>query len=126
MPTKLKKKTKGFSPRIKKEAMRLIFDEKRPMKEVAAQIGCSVNSIQAWKKQYKVNESGASTPKKVVRPKVPQVKATTPITYEEFVRDYWSSGSKAVDALLLPPEIGPEVVRYVNEALRFAFDRLSK
>jgi len=101
------------------------------MKEVAAQIGCSVNSIQSWKKQYKVNESGASTPKKVVRPKVPQVKvsppkATTPITYEEFVRDYWSNGTKAVDALLLPPEIGPEVVRYVNEALRFAFDRLSK
>ena len=95
------------------------------MKEVAAQIGCSVNSIQSWKKQYKVQESGEPTPKKVVRPKVPQVKATTPITYEEFVRDYWSSGTKAVD-VLLSPETGPEIVRYVNEALRFAYDRLSK
>jgi len=111
--------------------MRLIFEEKRPMKEVAAQIGCSVNSIQAWKKQYKAKESGASTPKKVVRQKVPQVKvpppkATAPITYEDFMREFWSSGTKAVDALLLPPEIGPEVVRYVNEALRFAYDRFSK
>jgi len=106
--------------------MRLIFEEKRPMKEVATKFRCSVNSIQAWKKQFKVNESGESTPKKVVRPKVPQVKATTPITYEEFVRNYWSNGSNAVDALLLPPEIGPEVVRCVNEALRFAYDRFSK
>jgi len=117
-----KKKTKGFPLKVKKEAMRLIVEEKLPMRTVAERIGCSVNSIQSWKKQYKAKKSKPSTPKSV--PPVKQ--STAKITYEEFVRDYWSGGTKAVDVLLLSPETGQEVVKYVNEALRFAYDQFHK
>jgi hypothetical protein len=48
------------------------------------------------------------------------------MAYEDFVREYWQEGTKATDVLLLPPEISPAVVRYVNEPLKYAYDQFRK
>ena len=58
-------------------------------------------------------DEGTIVPKKVTAAEV-----------ENVVRAYWQEGTRAVDVLLLPPEIGPTVLRYVNEALKYAHDRL--
>jgi transposase-like protein len=115
---------KGYPLKVKKEAMRLIFEEKFTMKEVAERIGCSVNTIQSWKKKHKKPRKSASQENAPLP--VSRSKTVAHLPYEDFVRNYWNDGTKAVDVLLLPPEIGPEVIRYVNEALQYAYDRLSK
>jgi len=40
------------------------------------------------------------------------------------VRNFWNEGTRAVDVLLLPPEFGPKVLNYVNEALKYGFETL--
>ena len=44
--------------------------------------------------------------------------------FDTFVRNFWHEGTRAVDVLLLPPEIGPKVLSYVNEALKYGFETL--
>ena len=129
MPTTKKRKKrsvtkKGFSAKVREEAMRLIFEEKLSMKDAAAKIGCSVNSVQAWKKQYNPEPSVRKT---AVQPRISQPQSKSPqIAFDDFVRNYWNGGTRAVDVLLLPPEIGPKVVQYVNEALRYAYDQFHR
>ena len=59
-----KKATKhSFTPEIKAEAMRLIFEEHYTSKQAAESIGCSVNAIQKWKvaaKSGKVKKAKAA------------------------------------------------------------------
>ena len=73
--TKQKKKSvtkQGFPAKSREKAIHLLFEEKRTLKDVAAQIGCSVNTIQAWKKQFKpadAVESAEPVPKESAKPK---------------------------------------------------------
>jgi transposase-like protein len=125
MPAK-KQKKKNYPVKIRKEAMRLIFEDKLTYKEVAAKIGCSINTIHSWRRQYKAGKSEAAVPKTRVQSKVSQRKkavATPETSFDDFIRNYWNEGTRAVDVLLLPPEIGPKVAQYVNEALRYAYDQ---
>jgi hypothetical protein len=46
------------------------------------------------------------------------------IPYDVLVHDYWQEKMRAVDILLLPPEIGSKIVNFVNEALRYAYENL--
>jgi len=184
---------KNFSPEEKKEAMRLLFEEKLTLQQVADKIGCTVNSVYAWKakhQQLKKSDSqkqasptsakkhytakvrkealhllrkgelsfqqiadkigcsittiknwkAASTTKKASSKPIPNPAPTqqppkaispvavkkTPIAFDDFVRNYWNQGTRAVDALLMPPDIGPKVVEYVNEALKYAYDQFRK
>lgn len=134
MPTEPKKSKpsakKNYSPKVKKEAMRLIFEEKQTLEQAAATIGCSVGAIRQWKAKHQKSKKPASGAKTQKTPRQqPQGNTTsTPkkssIGFDEFARQYWQEGTRAVDVLLLPPEIGPKIVNYVNEALRYAFDKL--
>ena len=135
MPAKKAKKKnlskKHFSAKSRAEAMRLIFEEKRTYKQVAAEIGCSVASLQAWKKDYKPTVSEAPVQEKAVPPKAthsePKKAVTVPqVSFDDFVRKYWNGGTRAVDVLLLPHEISQMVSRYVNEALRYGYDQFHK
>ena len=123
------RKTKNFSPKERKEALRLIFEENFTLQQAADKIGCSLNSIKAWKMKYpRPKPSGPKTTTKRQPPKetrTADVKKSR-IAFDDFVRNYWNEGTRAVDVLLLPPEIGPDVVRYVNEALRYAYDHFRK
>jgi len=46
--------------------MRLIFEENFSMRQAAAKVGCSLNSIKDWKAKHKQSmKSGASFPKRM-------------------------------------------------------------
>ena len=114
-PTGSRKGKRNFSAKDKKEALRLIFEEKLTMRQAAAKIGCSVNSIQSWKAKHRSKKSKPS--KGMIEPATVrwQPKEAKTVAFDDFVRNYWNEGTRAVDVLLLPSEIGPDVVRYVND-----------
>ena len=109
--------------------MRLLSEGNLSYQQIADQVGCSLTTIKNWKAAQPKTSSSKQLPKSVVpqtQPKndKPVAKKESHVTFDDFVRGYWNSGTRAVDVLLLPPEIGPDVVRYVNEALRYAFEKL--
>ena len=102
--------------------------------EVAEQIGCSVFSLQAWKKKAK---NGAQTTIQSKSEETPQccldngcTKVSPPPkkgTADDFVRKFWSKNNRAVDMLLTPKEFSPEeTVKLVNEALAYAHEYFQK
>ena len=147
MAPKKKATKKSFTPEIRAEAMRLIFEEKYTAKRAAEAIGCSTFSIQQWKAAAKKNgkkpatkavadtESAEPTVKKVKKTKKASkkgkkvakktaqvVSAGKPlISFDEFAQGYWSECEGAADVLCLPPDIAPKAVEYVNNVLRYAY-----
>ena len=129
---KLPRHTKKYPPHIKTEAMRLILEEKYSLEQAAAQIGCSTCTIQNWKAESR--KSPLPVPKKtatkqaVSRMRSQQEKTTTlketQLSLDNFIRNYWDKGTRAIDVLLLSPEISSKVVQYVNEALKYAYEKL--
>jgi hypothetical protein len=144
----------GFTPEIKAETLRLIRDESYTAKQAADFAGCSLNAIQNWKAaanagKIKVAVKGTSNgaesaepavkpvkkAKKTKRGRRKGVKKTTVatiaptvkpiITFDEFVQGYWSEYPEAMDIMRLPPDITPKAVQYVNDVLRYAYDRFS-
>jgi len=119
-----KKKTKGYPLKVRKEAIRLLTEENLTVGQVAKQIGCSVECVRQWKLRYSESTPDTSTSTKP-SPRRPAVVAQESSTdFDEFARQYWQGGSRAVDVLLLPSEIGPKIIHYVNEALRYAYETL--
>jgi len=121
---------KSFSPEERAEALQLL-KEGHPQKEIAEQIGCSIASLQSWKKQAKSKKNGKKKKAKSSK-KSAAAEATAECTceccdcipFDEFVRDYWAKCPKAGDVLKLPPDMVPEAVRYVNNVLKYAYDNL--
>ena len=114
----------SFSPEIREKAVRM-FKQGQSQRKIAKKLGCAPETVRRWKQLYE--ESIAARP--IVENDTPNEKATIPkkaksVEFEEFVRGYWQEGTRAVDVLLLPPEIGPLVLNYVNEALKYAYERL--
>ena len=148
MATKRKASAKKtFSPEEKAEAVRLLTDENYTLKRAASAVGCSVASLQNWKKAI---EGGTTT--EPTAPSVKRVKKTrktkkskrrqrkgmtvsavgtaptgkSAITFDEFAQGYWSECAGAADILSLPPGITPQAIQYVNNVLRYAYDRFHK
>ena len=133
---------KGFSTKAKEKALRLIAEGTLTQKQVAAKIGCSINAIQQWKAKYKeADGSTPSVPKKATKRakgkkrgkkagrRIPRNNETVTViqsrtSFDEFVRNYWNNNPSAADVLLLPPDIAPEAVQYVNNVLRYAYEQL--
>jgi len=141
----------GFTPEIKAETLRLIRDENYTAKQAAQYAGCSINAINDWKAAAKVGKikvaaKGTSNGAETAEPAVKTVKkakktkrrkrngitrttvATAPaekpsITFDEFVQGYWSECDGANDVLRLPADIMPKAVQYVNDVLRYAYDK---
>jgi transposase-like protein len=149
-----KKKTgrNGFSQEVKAEALQMLRDG-YTQQQAADHVGCSTFSIQQWKKAeakagktkvaVKETVNGAGTAEPAVksvkkgrkgkrrRKKGVAVSAVgtvpsgkTPITFDEFVQGYWKKCEGASDVLRLPPDIMPKAVQYVNDVLRYAYERL--
>ena len=155
MAPKKKATKKSFTPEIRAEAMRLIFEENYTAKQAAETIGCSTFSIQQWKAAAKKNgkksatkvvadtESAEPTVKKVKKTKKASKKgkkvakktaqvvsadvaAAKPlISFDEFAQGYWSECEGAADVLCLPPDIAPKAVEYVNNVLRYAYSQFA-
>ena len=122
---------KGFSAKDREKALKLMANGV-PQSEVAEQIGCSVFSLQAWKKKAK---NGAPTKDKCEE--TPQCclergcseKATTPKngSADDFIRKFWNKNYRAVDMLLNPKDVSPEeAVKLVNEALQYSYEHFQK
>ena len=127
---------KSFSAETKAEALRLIREENYTARQVATQIGCSIQAIQQWKAAAKkLAEPSVKPIKKTKRIKqrrgkgvakttggiAPTVKPS--ISFDEFAQRYWSECAGASDILRLPPDITPTAIQYVNSVLRYAYDR---
>ena len=115
---------KSFSPEVREKAIRM-FKQGQSQRKIAKKLGCASETVRRWKQQYEesiaarpVVENGTPNEKAIVPKKV------APVDFDNIVRGYWQEGTRAVDVLLLPPEIGPVVLRYVNEALKYAYERL--
>ena len=132
MAKKSKTKKVTYSPEVRQKAMRLLTEKKLPATEVAKQLGCSYATVLSWQKKEQALTAAAKPKASEVAPAVSinpspkseQKKLLPEVDFDTFVRNYWNAGSRAVDVLLLPPEIGPKVLNYVNEALKFGFETL--
>jgi len=131
------KKKITYSPEVRQEAIRLLSKQKLSATEVAKKLGCSYGTVLSWQKK----ELGATTsakpktpPKAPVvspdvsgnssPPKSEQQKLLPEMDFDTFVRNFWNEGTRAVDVLLMPPEIGTKVLNYINEALKYGFETL--
>ena len=132
MAKKTKAKKITYSPEVRQKAMRLLTEKKLPATEVAKQLGCSYATVLSWQKKEQASTAPAdpkaseAAPAASVNhsPKSEQKKLLPEPDFDTFVRDYWNEGTRAVDVLLLPPEISPKVLNYVNEALKYGFETL--
>lgn len=142
----------GFTPETKAEALRLIRDEGYTLMQAAEYAGCSVAAITLWKREVKsgkIKVAARETSKEamVAEPTVMSAKktrktrrrrkaiakttvATTStvkpaITFEKFVQNYWSESKGASDVLRLPADIMPKAIQYVNDVLRYAYNRFN-
>jgi hypothetical protein len=127
--------------------LRLIREEGYTAKQAAEYAGCSPAAIQQWKAaakagkiQVTANGAGTAEPaavksgkkakksrrrrKGTTKTTVAVVSAVKPvITFDEFVHGYWSEYPKAMDVMRLPADIMPKAVEYVNNVLRYAYNR---
>jgi len=145
---------KSFTPEEKTEAVRLITQGNYTLKQAAAEMGCSVASLQNWKKAADMETTAEPTVKSTKKrgkkktkkalkkatkksakkvAKAPwQTKGVTgtapvgqpPISFDEFAQGYWRL-PEASGILSLPSDIIPEAVQYVNNVLWYAYDRLN-
>jgi len=119
---------KSFSPEERAKALQLL-KAGHPQKEIADQIGCSVASLQSWKKATKGKRSGKKKKSKSSK-KIAAADAECTcercngVPFEDFVQTYWTKSPNANEVLKLPPDMMPEAVKYVNNVLKYAYDQL--
>jgi len=122
---------KNFTAKEKEKALKLMANGV-PQSEVAEQIGCSVFSLRAWKKDAKNGASVAvdecETPQCCIDNGCSDAPAKPKNgSADDFVRKFWNKNYRAVDMLLTPKELSPEeAVKLVNEALVYAYENLQK
>lgn len=51
----------------------------------------------------------------------PQPDQVPSADFDQFVREFWTQGSSAVDVLMLPEEIRLKVMKYVDDALSYGY-----
>ena len=124
---------RGFSAKNKEKALKLMANGVS-QSQVAEQIGCSVSSLQAWKKEAKDNgqvpDQGEETPQCCLDSGCSdnaQTRSSKKGSADDFVRKFWSKNNRAVDMLLTPKTFSPEeTVKLVNEALLYAHEHSQK
>ena len=121
---------KSFSTETRAEALQLLKDGHK-LNDVAQQIGCSVASLQSWKKAAGGKKNGkkkkAKSTKKVAAVEVAEecnCECCCCVPFEDFVHDYWTKCPKASEVLKLPPDMMPEAVKYINNVLKYAYNNL--
>jgi len=120
---------KSFTADEKAEALRLLKDG-HTRKEVADQMGCSVASLQLWKratggkKKGKKKKTAKSVKKAAKVAGECNCECCCCVSFEEFAHGYWSKAPHAGEVLKLPPDMMPEAVKYINNVLKYAHDHL--
>ena len=75
------------------------------------------------KKTKKASKKSKTTAKKTVAVPSVDVAHLSPISFDEFVHGYWNECADAMDVMLLPPDLMPKAIQYVNNVLRYAYDQ---
>jgi uncharacterized protein YjcR len=125
MPKKKKNVKKTFTEAQRETALEMLA-EGSTLQQTADNFGCSVASLQSWKKQYggkaktTVKQSVAEHPE----PTAPVEKPKAQVPFDKFVRKFWEK--RAVDMLLMDSAKRDEILSIVNEALQYAHDTLQK
>jgi len=125
---------KSFTADEKAEALQLLKDG-HSRKEVADQMGCSIASLQLWKRSAGGKKKGKKkkTAKSTKKGAVASASACQCgcgceccccVSFEEFAHGYWSKAPHAGEVLKLPPDMMPEAVKYINNVLKYAHDHL--
>jgi transposase-like protein len=128
---------KTFSEKVKEKAVQLMLDGELSQKQIAQKFGCSVPSLQQWRKALQNIEAEQeewseeeyveeSDEVETVQKSIPSP-APKKGTADELVRQFWNKSFRAVDMLLTPKDVSSdEVVKLVNEALNYAYDHSQK
>jgi len=114
-------KKKNFTEAQKEAAVEMIA-EGSSLSQTAKAFGCSVASLQKWKKQYG-GKAKAPTKKSVEEhpdPTPPLEKPKAQVPYDKFVRKFWEK--RAVDVLLMDSAKRDEILNFVNDALQYSYD----
>jgi len=98
--------------------------------EIAEEFGCDLRSVSLI---LNLAEMSAD-PQPVLVPSnvsgnhelIDPASTPSPIPFDTFVRKYWEQETRAVDMMLLPPEVGSKIANYVNEALLYAYEKLGR
>jgi transposase-like protein len=123
---KKKKSIKKIFTEAQREAALEMIAEGSTFKQTADHFGCSVASLQAWKKQYGSKPKTAG--KRAVEthnppePTAPLEKPKAQVPFDKFVRKFWEK--RAVDVLLMDSAKRDEILDIVHEALQYSYDAL--
>jgi len=111
-----------FSPAQKAKAIRLL-QEGWKAQDVVDKIGCSLASLQNWRKEFKEGKISLGSQHNNEEEAKQPTRSTQPVgskeTSEEFVKRYWKH--KSVDTVMTMPETIDEVVKLVNDALEYVY-----
>jgi len=133
---------KTYTEKERAEALRLIVEEGYTLDKVAAQMGCSLTSIQNWRKKAAKNSSAKitkkTTKKSVKKVAKPMKKAERPaasvsttgiapkLTFVECVQRYWSRYAPMNEIKDLPHDATTKVVQIINDTLLYMYDSFNE
>jgi transposase-like protein len=121
MAKKKKSKPKNFTAAQKEAALEMLA-EGSTLKQTAENFGCSVASLQAWKKQYSSKPKAAVKHAEHTEPISPVEKPKAQVPFDKFVRKFWEK--RAVELVMMDSAKRDEILDIVNEALRYSYEAL--
>lgn len=122
---------KSFSPEAKAEALEMLANGST-LKQTSEHIGCSVATLQTWKKSTKTGKKAKAAKKtakkseKVAEHVEPQPAECDAASFESFIREYWCQENRGKELLKSKPLEGFDLFFRINEALQYAYDHLNR
>ena len=124
-----------FSPK-KRERMLTMYKEGYSGAEIAAKFNCdleivaSVIELATRKSQIHQRITAMSNPnatdESIATTEPPMLETQPQIPLDTLVRNFWADKTRAVDVLLLPPDLRMKITESVEQALAYAWKTLRK
>jgi transposase-like protein len=116
-----------FTPEQREEAV-AYHNSGHTLNETAEHFGCSIASIQDWKKKYsgkpKQKASAPADDWEQESPAPSKPHGTSAASFEQFAHKFWEK--RAADVVLMDPTKREEVVNITNDALRYSYEHTQK
>jgi len=123
---------KTFSKSVKQQAVNAMSIGNLTQKQIADKFGCSVATLQVWRKEVQDTSSEDEWEEKEWEeqeeaPAPCKSKCTAPTdTPHDLKRKFWSKGNR-IDMLLNPQNVSAEeAIKLANDALQFAHENAQK
>jgi transposase-like protein len=121
MAKKKKNGKKNFTEAQREAALEMLA-EGSTLKQTAENFGCSVASLQSWKKQCSSKPKAAVQHAEPPVPISPVEKPKAQVPFDKFVRKFWEK--RAVELVMMDSAKRDEILDIVNDALQYAHDTL--